>query len=120
MKRVYLAGPMRGYNEMNFPEFNRVARIWREYGHKVFNPAETDGGDLTKPRPYYLRKDLIELAKTEALILLVGWSFSPGARMEVTIAMELELPVYFSHDVVCSADLGYERLWVSISKDRIK
>lgn len=50
--RIYLAGPMRGYAEFNFPAFHAAAARLREQGHTVFNPAERDierhGADISK------------------------------------------------------------------------
>lgn len=40
--KVYVAGPMRGIPEFNFPAFNLAAKNLRADGHVVFNPAERD------------------------------------------------------------------------------
>src|SRR4051812_6760126 len=50
--RVYVAGPMRGIPEFNFPAFNAAAVALRQIGCEVFNPAEKDnerhGTDISK------------------------------------------------------------------------
>lgn len=40
MKRIYIAGPMRGYPEHNVPAFNRAADRFRALGWDVVNPVD--------------------------------------------------------------------------------
>ena len=40
--KLYLAGPMTGYPEDNRPRFNQLARVLRDRGFDVVNPAEFD------------------------------------------------------------------------------
>src|SRR6185312_2641116 len=52
-RTIYLAGPMQGYPQFNFPRFNAVAACLRQDGSFVFNPAEKDieranGVDVSK------------------------------------------------------------------------
>lgn len=42
-KTFYLAGPMRGYPQYNFPTFHAVAATLRARGYKIISPAEQDG-----------------------------------------------------------------------------
>jgi hypothetical protein len=90
---AYLSGPMTGLPEFNFPEFNRVAALWREKGYRVFNPAENHNGVTTLDRPVYMRTDIEQLLQAEIVVVLDGWEQSVGARLEVAIARELGLLV---------------------------
>lgn len=45
--RVYIAGPMTGLPEYNFPAFHAAAKAWRDAGWEVLNPAEAFDGDTT-------------------------------------------------------------------------
>lgn len=40
--KLYLSGPMTGYENFNFPEFFRIAEKLRKLGNKVVSPAEFD------------------------------------------------------------------------------
>jgi hypothetical protein len=93
-QKLYLAGPMSGYAEHNFPLFNRVAAELRERGHEVFNPAENKDGGLRKPRSFYMWLDIPALMVSEAVVILPGWEKSRGASLEVWLAIDLDIPVY--------------------------
>lgn len=110
--RVYLAGPMRGIPEFNFPAFHKAAKVLRAMGHEVFNPAESDeevygegfaSGNLTgneeeaaAQKGFSLRealeRDLTWITRhAEAIALLPGWEKSRGARAEYSTAEALGL-----------------------------
>ena len=92
--RVYLAGPMTGIAEFNFPAFNAEAARLRATGLYVLNPADhgvVDGADWAD----YLRHDIAGLASCERIHLLRGWSKSKGATLEVTIAKALGMSITF-------------------------
>ncbi|WP_278939834.1 DUF4406 domain-containing protein [Pseudomonas helleri] len=93
--RLYIAGPMTGLPEFNFPAFNAMAEKMRGAGWHVENPAEhghVDGAEWAD----YLRYDIGRLATCEAIMLLPGWSKSRGARLEVSIAKELGMVFMFA------------------------
>ncbi len=90
--RIYLAGPMSGLPDYNFPEFNRWAALLRDQGYEVVNPAEMDGGDTSRPREYYMRRDLPHLFAVNAIYLLPGWRMSRGVHTELTVARAIGLP----------------------------
>ena len=125
-KRIYLAGPMRGIPEFNFPRFNAVAKALRTNGHEVFNPAERDterhggvdiaagnvDGDIEKAKATHgfslrdaLRDDLDYICKRATMLaLLPGWEKSDGAQAEWRTAIALKGEgveiIYLTEDVV--------------------
>jgi hypothetical protein len=106
--KIYVAGPMSTVQDHNYPEFFAVANELRALGHEVINPAETNGATLEEaiadvlnnPMGWkdYMRIDLRSITQVEALCLLPGWQNSKGARLEVTVAKELGLPLYVLSD----------------------
>jgi hypothetical protein len=94
MRRIYIAGPMTGYEDFNFPAFHDAADRFREAGWHVANPAENFAGRTDLPRETYLRADLAMLARCDAIAMLPGWRNSRGAMLEFLIAHELRLTVY--------------------------
>ena len=93
-KRLYLAGPMSGYAEHNFPEFNRVATLLRAEGYEVFNPAENADGGVRRPRSFYMRRDIPALMDCGAIAALPDWQQSRGACLEMWIALDLDMPIF--------------------------
>lgn len=98
--KIYLAGPMSGKKDFNFPAFMAAAEKLRAEGHEVFNPAEEDlrvYGSLenTKLKANYrdcLRLDLNWiLDHAEAIALLPGWQASAGVRIELALSQVLKL-----------------------------
>jgi hypothetical protein len=113
--KIYVAGPMRGIPEFNFPAFHAAAARLRSEGHEVFNPAERDiehhGVDISKGNEagdealaaavhgFNLRealKDDLEFIclHADAVAVLPGWEKSKGAQAEVATAYALGLQVF--------------------------
>ncbi|MEZ6193269.1 MAG: DUF4406 domain-containing protein [Phycisphaerales bacterium] len=92
--RIYLAGPMTGLPNHNFPAFDRAARRLEKAGWEVVNPADNFGGRTDLIRASYLRVDVALLLQCDALAILPGWEESSGARLEYLLARELDLPVF--------------------------
>jgi hypothetical protein len=126
IKRIYVAGPMQGIPEFNFPTFNAVAHCLRQDGHFVFNPAERDierhgGVDISKGNATgslaeakdnhgfslrtALREDLDFIChRANSIVMLPGWEKSNGAQAEHRTAVALQSEgmevVYVSQEVV--------------------
>lgn len=112
--KIYVAGPMRGIPEFNFPAFKAAAEKLRAEGHTVFNPAEADndrhGVDISKgnvtgdesiaasQHGFNLREALgHDLAficgEADAVALLPGWQNSKGAIAERATGIALGLEI---------------------------
>lgn len=97
MKRIYIAGPMRGRPEYNFPAFRTAAELFRRRGWIVVSPVEVGllfGNNPEVHGSEYIREDLIHLARCHAIALLPGWEASTGARCEVAVALTLGLQFF--------------------------
>jgi Domain of unknown function (DUF4406) len=88
--RWYIAGPMTGHKDLNFPAFNAEAQRLRSLGYEVVNPAEINS-DPNAGWHECMRKDIKELMGCDGVALLPGWESSRGARLEHTIASGLEM-----------------------------
>ena len=104
--RVYLAGPMTGLPENNFPVFRVAADKLRSIGYDVISPAEMDiesGFDPTRgleeqgfSRAEVLLKDIEIIARggVEGIVFLPGSYRSPGARAEFAFGRYMGLRMF--------------------------
>lgn len=91
--RIYVAGPMTGLPNLNFPAFHAAAAQLRAEGHQVVNPAEINA-DPAAEWAACMRADIRELMTCDAVFLLPGWEKSRGATLEHHIAMALGMEIY--------------------------
>lgn len=127
---IYLAGPMQGIPEFNFPRFNAVAWALRQDGHRVFNPAQRDieragGVDISKgntegklteetKKHFSLREALADdtnfiCLEADTIVLLPGWEKSNGAQAEHRLAVALGHEIIYVHqEVVGLMERAYE------------
>lgn len=93
--RIYIAGPMTGLPELNFPAFAAEAARLRALGYDVVNPAEINP-DHSKTWHECMRSDIAQLVTCECICLLPGWEHSKGATLELHIAERLGMGVWHS------------------------
>ena len=100
--KVYLAGPIRGKPQFNFPAFKKAAAALRADGHEVFSPAEKGeeiallkNPSLQDNQDFRRRAFKLDTAwiceNAEAIALLPGYQNSSGAVAELALARALGL-----------------------------
>lgn len=97
--KIYIAGPMTGIEDFNYPAFHAEAGRLRAIGHDVLNPAENPVppcGTWTG----YMRMALRQLVECECVVLLPGWIDSKGAVIERNLAQALGMPVRVASEVI--------------------
>lgn len=97
---VYIAGPMSGLPEFNYPAFNEVAEVLRRAGLQVENPAENPDQQTWLD---YMRLSLRQISRADAVLMLEGWQRSRGAAIEQRLAEMLGLQVFYSLEGLLSA-----------------
>lgn len=90
---AYLAGPMSGLPDFNYPSFHATAANLVAAGIDVVNPAELFDGDINRERAHYIREGIRALLNCDHIILLPGWRDSSGALTELAVAHELGMKV---------------------------
>ena len=110
MSAVYIAGPMRGYENYNFDAFDnakeeildmegyytpvspadmdRLYEGWERYPPKGWEPSAEDSRK-------FIQRDLLAIDGCDAIYLLRGWENSAGAKVEKAYAEFLNKRIIF-------------------------
>ena len=103
LEKLYLAGPMSGVVQFNYPSFHEAAARLRALGFEVLNPAELfheilEDGYSPKNWEFYMKGALREMMVCDSLVMLENWDMSRGATIEKELAEKLRMQVYFMKD----------------------
>lgn len=88
--KLYIAGPMSGLPEWNYPAFHAAEAELRAAGHEVLNPASNPEQDCWEG---YMRAAIGQVIQAEAIAFLPGSGNSRGALIEMRLARELDMQV---------------------------
>lgn len=89
--RLYIAGPMTGYPEYNYPAFERAEELLVAKGYEVLNPTTNNPEHPTWVN--YMRASIAQVIAADGIATLDNWQMSAGAALEVQIAHALRIPV---------------------------
>ena len=110
---IYIAGPMRGYEEYNYPAFDRCANVLIAQGWEVVNPAQLDrdaGKPMADPLSFapdtnyedheFMRKalcrDMVAICENcTAIYMMSKWENSKGAQAEWALAKAMGPDVHY-------------------------
>lgn len=99
MKRIYLAGPMTGLPEFNYPAFHAEAARLRALGYHVENPAENDHPPCGSWQGY-MRQAIRQMLTCDTIALLPGWVDSRGATLERYVGQQAGLRIVLASQVI--------------------
>lgn len=116
---VYISGPMRGYEDFNYPAFHKASDYLTKGGYEVLNPAENFNGDTNLPLETYMRADLSMLLEATGIFMIKGWQNSEGARLELAVAKSLGLTVWYEGDDAEPVELEAARIVRNGAREQI-
>lgn len=90
--RLYIAGPMTGFHDFNYPAFRAAETALRAAGYDVENPVDNDDGK-EHPWNWFMKAALAQVIVCQGIAVLDGWHNSKGAWLEVTVAKALSMQV---------------------------
>lgn len=93
--RIYIAGPMTGLPDQNYPAFHAEAQRLRSAGWHVESPAESPVPPCGGTWEGYMRLSLAKLVTCDSVVFLPGWTASRGAKLEHQVALQLGLAVVY-------------------------
>lgn len=95
---AYIAGPMTGLPEFNYPAFQEAKEWLEKEGIAVNSPHDIPfvepNGRGSLPWETYMKAGLKLMMECDAVIFLPGWTGSHGAKIEFDLACKLNMDVF--------------------------
>ncbi len=104
--RIYIAGPMTGLKDHNYPAFHREAARLRRLGHDVVSPAELNASLEHEGWDACMARDLPALRTCDAIQLLPGWENSRGAKREIDESRTCGIRVFYPSESLMELDIA--------------
>lgn len=97
-QRIYVAGPMRGIKDFNFPAFDDARDHLIVHNWQVISPADMDRTLGQGTNRDYARRDTKAILECDAIYMLKGWEKSVGATAEHALATWAELTIFYQEE----------------------
>ena len=100
-RTYYIAGPMTGYENYNYPAFDAALELCASAGIKAVSPHHApwpaNVADFSEEELWgaMIRTTMRMLLDCNGIIFLNGWTESRGALLEANVAAQLKFPAYF-------------------------
>lgn len=110
-EKIYLSAPISAYAVTTNGEqerreyFKKYADRLEAVGYKVFNPME-NGLPFNAEHAEHMKKDIRELLKCDAIVMLSGWQSSRGCKTEWDVARAIGLRIYYESDLAAIMEYG--------------
>ena len=105
--RIYISGPMTGYEDLNRTAFRDAQITLEVMGYEAFNPCNHQ----QKTRRLALETDLAWICrKADMMVMLLDWARSSGAGAELATAKALGIPVWYQCATEDDRFMSYDRL----------
>lgn len=105
--KIFISGPMTGYEQHNYPLFEKVEDMLTIAGYKCVNPAkigmkyDPEKVDQNKKLYKAMEKEIQEAEKTcNTILLLPGWEKSVGVRLELQTAIRMKMKIVLGDHLI--------------------
>ena len=94
---LYLSGPITGIPQLNKPAFDELREVLLPLfknvlvPHDFFEGVDTNGWAWQQ----YMRTCIRELATADSIFMMLGWSDSKGACLELEVARGIGLDIFY-------------------------
>lgn len=118
-KTTYIAGPITGMKDLNFPAFFAMEEKLKDIGvENVLNPASNKKDPNTTSWKEFMVDAIDMVMRSEQVVFLEGWEKSKGARVEMELAIGLGLPIFFERDPSAPTETILQEADRIVSHDR--
>lgn len=95
--KLYIAGPMTGLSQYNYPAFKEAEKWLKFLGYDVLNPIHSENENLDRDKfkqdkEWYMRRAFRMVTEADGIALLRGWEDSVGVDQELQLAAFLDIP----------------------------
>jgi hypothetical protein len=104
--KIFIAGPMRGYPNYNFDRFDAYEQILKDSGIDCINPTRISRKfkEVEVNNDINVYNEMVRLQQEaektcNAILLLDGWQWSEGIKLELKTAAENDFQFLLEEDI---------------------